>query len=118
VWIAQFVATLFVCLGAVVLVPAAAQHDASQRSLFSNGCGLAAPASQAALSGGALAPDDPDSTDDDDDDSDDELPGGGMVLPGRPFVVTSAVVEFLPDAGVAVVRSCSIDSHSLRAPPQ
>jgi hypothetical protein len=118
-WLARFVSTLLVCVGAVALAPAiCASHDPATSPL-SIGCGPAAPATgQAELTGGALAPESPDSTDDDDDDGDGELPAGGMVLPELPVAATTIAVEFVSRAGETVVPTIVVDAHSLRAPPQ
>jgi hypothetical protein len=120
-WLSHFVSTLLVCVGAVVLLPAASHSDDPSRSLRSTGCGFtAAPATgpAAALTAGALLPEAPDSTDNDDDDGDEDVPGGSMVLPGPPVTAESHSVEFVTHVGTVFVHSATIDSHSLRAPPQ
>jgi hypothetical protein len=110
---------LLVCVGAVALVPAIAHQDEAAFSFFSNGYAVITPASgQAALTGGALAPEAPDSTDNDDDDGDEELPGGSVVLPAVHVTSVPIVVAFVAQAGDPVVRTAIVDAHSLRAPPQ
>jgi len=116
-WIARVVSTLVMCVGAMVLVPAASPAHDSQVSPLSTGCGIAAPDTGQALTAGVLAPESTDSTDDDDDDDGDELPTGSMVLPAPPISAERVAMEFIECVGVAAVRAPAIDSHSLRAPP-
>ena len=119
-WVARVLSTLLVCVGAVALAQAISPpHDTAAFSSRSNGCIVAAPASEhAAVTGGALAPEAPDSTDNDDDDGDEELPNGSVVLPGVPVAAEPIAMELVAHAGTPIVRAIVVDSHSLRAPPQ
>jgi len=118
-WVTRVMSALLVCAGAVALAPAIAHHDEAAFSFLSNACAVTTPApGQAALTGGALAPEAPDSTDDDDDDGDEELPGGGVVLPTVHVTSSPIVVAFVAQAGDPVIRTAIVDAHSLRAPPQ
>jgi len=113
----RLLTTLLVCVGAVVLVPAAASLSAAavQRSSFELGI-VSSAAHQPMITVGSVAEDPPDN-DDDDGDEDDVL-GSVAVLPVDASGSVTACREFMSSSEVLFARVLPSRSDSLRAPPQ
>jgi hypothetical protein len=112
----KLLTTLLVCVGAVLLVPAAVSLSADTSQVSALDPGVASDgAQQPAITAGAVAEDPPDN--DDDGDEDDVL-GSVAVLPIDRARSAPASAEFVTTPECHFVRVLPSRSDSLRAPPQ